>query len=220
MANGEWRIEPHTFLLYSLFAIRVPLRQRRLDPRRVERKIADALAGRIGESIGNGSDRRTLRAFTGAQGALVRAIDQLDLDLRRLRHGEDRIARPVTREDAVLVEAHLLLQGPAHRLDNAAFDLAREPIRIDDQAGIDGGPVRRHAKQAGGTVDCDLRHHGDVAGEVLVLGEADAAPARTIPRLSVLPAGLLGNGLDHRARARFLQMCETEGYRIGAGCSR
>src|SRR5258705_11155409 len=53
--NREWRIEPLTFLLYSLFAIRVPLRQRRLDPRRVERKIADALAGRIAAGIGNGS---------------------------------------------------------------------------------------------------------------------------------------------------------------------
>ena len=38
--------------------------------------------------------------------------------------------------------------------------------------------------------------------------------------LSALPAGLLGHGLDHRPRARVLQMCETEGDRIGARRSR
>jgi hypothetical protein len=55
---------------YSLFVVRhshapwslvrpasLDLPQRRLDPRRVERKIADAFAGGVGEGIGNGGDR-------------------------------------------------------------------------------------------------------------------------------------------------------------------
>ena len=135
------RLEP-LFIRCSLFVVRhshapwslvrpasLDLSQRRLDPRRVERKVADTLAGGVGEGIGNGGDRGALRAFTGAQRALIRTVDQLDLDLRRLRHGEDRIARPVARQNPVFVETHLLLQRPAHRLDDAAFDLAREPIR-------------------------------------------------------------------------------------------
>src|SRR5262245_54804531 len=89
-----------------------PLGQRRLHPSRIERQVADALAGGVGEGIGDGGDRRPLRAFARAERALARTIDQLDLDLRRLRHGQNRIARPIAREDAVLVEAYLLLQRP------------------------------------------------------------------------------------------------------------
>src|SRR4029079_16099465 len=196
------------------------LSQRRLDPRRVERKIADTFASGVGEGIGNGGDRGALGAFTGAQRALVRAVDQLDLDLWHLRHGQDRIARPVARQDPAFVETHLLLQRPAHRLDDAAFDLAREPIRVDDQAGINRGPRLWHTDQAGGTVNHDLRHHRDIAGEILVFGKADAAAARTVALLSVLPAGLLGHSLDHGPRARVFQMCKAESDRIGAGRGR
>ena len=45
-------------------------------------------------------------------------------------------------------------------------------------------------------------------------------PRRAVALLAVLPAGLLGHRLDHRPRARVLQMRETEGDRIGAGRSR
>src|SRR5262249_1830799 len=83
----------------SPFATRFPpgfdLRQRRLDPRRIERQVADTLAGRIGKGVGDGGDRGPLRAFARAERTLVRTVDQLDLDLRRFRHGEDPIACPV-----------------------------------------------------------------------------------------------------------------------------
>src|SRR5262249_56830061 len=131
-----------------------------------------------------------------AERALVRTVDQLDLDLRRFRHGEDRIAGPVARQNPLLVETHLLLQRPAHRLDDAAFDLAGEPIRIDDQPGIDRRNGVRHAHHAAAAVDLDLRHHGYVASQVLVLGKADAAAARAVALLAGGPGGFLGDPLD------------------------
>src|SRR6266511_1420022 len=135
----EWRMAP-IVLRYSLFATRystLELTQRRFDARRIERQVADAFAGCIGEGVDDGGDRRPLRAFACAERTLIRTVDQLDLDLRRFRHGEDRIAGPVARQNPAPIETHLLLQRPAHRLDDAAFDLAGEPIGIDDQAGID-----------------------------------------------------------------------------------
>src|ERR687887_1879024 len=109
-----------------VFAIRnslfdLELAQRRLNARRVEWQVADALARCIGEGVDNRGSRGPLRGFARAQRTLVRTVDQLDFDARRFRHGKDWIARPVARADPALVEAHLLLQGPAHRLDDPAF---------------------------------------------------------------------------------------------------
>ena len=40
----------------------------------------------------------------------------------------------------LLVEADLLLQGPAQRLDDAALELVARAVGIDDQAGIGDAP--------------------------------------------------------------------------------
>src|SRR5262249_60564442 len=84
---------------------------------------------------GDGRNRRPLRSLAGAKRALVGAVDELDLDLGRFRHGEDRIGEPIARLDAVTIELYLLVQRPAGRLDDAAFDLICEAVPIDDEAG-------------------------------------------------------------------------------------
>src|SRR5262245_43926260 len=182
---------PYVLRAYFLFATRYcyQLTQRRLDPRRVERQVADAFAGGVGKSIGNGGHRGALRTFARAERAFARTVDQLDLDRRRFRHRQDGIACPVARQNPAPVEAHLFLQRPAHRLHDAAFDLVDQPVRIDDQARIDRRPGPRHTHCAAATVDLDLRHHRYVAGEVLVLGEGDPAPARAVVLLARFPGG-------------------------------
>src|SRR5215207_8862831 len=55
--------------------------QRGLDPIRRERQFPQPLAGGISESIGDRRRSRTLGSFAGAERALVRAVDQFDLDL-------------------------------------------------------------------------------------------------------------------------------------------
>ena len=69
-------------------------------------------------------------------------VDQLGLDLRHLAEAQDGIAVPVDRGDAVLVEPDLLLQRPAQRLHDAAFELVARAVGIDHQAGI-GQRTRR-----------------------------------------------------------------------------
>src|SRR5215470_14582065 len=100
-------------LLFATLFVLPQLSQRRLDPRRTERQVADPPAGCVRDGVGDRGGRRAQRGFAGAERTFVRAVDQLDVDDRRFRHGEDRIARPVARPNAALLETHLLLQGPA-----------------------------------------------------------------------------------------------------------
>src|SRR5262249_11826137 len=151
------------------------------------------------------------------KGTLVRTVDQLDLDGGRCRHGEDWIACPVARADPAAVEAHLFLQGPAHRLDDAAFDLIGKSIRIDDQPSIDRGGHARHAHRAAAAIDFELRHNRYVGREVLVFGKTEATAARAVTFPPFFPASFLGNRLDDRPGARVAEMREAEGNRIDAG---
>src|ERR1043165_9669992 len=88
----------------------------------MERQIADAFSGRVRERVGDRRDGRALRSLDRAERAFARAIDQLDRDLWHFGHGQDRIGRPVARQDAASVELYLLVQGPARRLDQPALD--------------------------------------------------------------------------------------------------
>src|SRR6516164_5892419 len=89
------------------------LSERRPDTLGAERQIAQPLTGGMREGIGDGGDHWALRAFPRAERFLVRPIDHLDVDLRHLRHGQDWIGGPVARDDAVAVETHGFVQGPA-----------------------------------------------------------------------------------------------------------
>src|SRR5581483_4135534 len=121
------------------------LLERHFDPLWTERQVAKPLAGRMGDRIDDRSARRALRALARSERRLIRPVEQFDGNLWNVRHGQDRIARPVPRRDAVPVEAHLLQQRPARRLDDAALDLVLQAIGIDHQARVDGSPRLRDA---------------------------------------------------------------------------
>ena len=129
---------------------------------------------------------------------LVRPVDQLHRDLRHVRHGQDRIARPVARLDAVLVEPHLLVQRPARRLDDAAFDLVLQPVRIDDQPGIGRGPDARHRDLAARAIDLDL---GDAprrrSARFLYCAKPMPRPRLRLPASPGFQFGHRGHLLDH-----------------------
>ena len=65
-------------------------------------------------------------------------------------------------------------------------------------------------------IDLDVGRDGAVAGEVLVLGEREAAPARAVAAAARLPAGAPRGRLDHGARARILHVPQSELDRIDA----
>src|SRR5205807_8748636 len=80
----------------------------------------------------------TLRTLAHAEEALVRLIKNDHLDLRHFLEAQDGIVGPGTRRDARAVEAQRFLEGPACRLDHAAFDLVDDAVGIDDLSDVDG----------------------------------------------------------------------------------
>ena len=161
-----------------------------------------------------------MRGLAGTERAFVRPVDQHGLDLGHVRHGQDRIVHPVLRQDPVAVEPHVLVQGPAHRLDDAAFDLVGQPVGIDDLPGIGRGPDARHLDDAGCAIHFNLGYHRNVGGHGLVARIADAAAAPPITLLARFPGGGLGHGLDHGALALVLDVREAERHRVDAGGGR
>src|SRR5205814_563325 len=106
--------------------------------------------------------------------------------------------------DARAVVAHRFHQRPARRLDDAALDLVDDAVRVDDLPGIDRRDRARDAHLAARAIDFDVGDHRHVAGEILVLGEREAATARAVPLRVRPPTGALRRGLDRGARARRL----------------
>src|ERR1043166_573249 len=146
----------------------------------MERQVADGLAGRVRERIGDRGDDRALRALADAERPFGRTIDQRDGDLRHLRHGEDRIVRPVAREDSALIELHFLVQRPARSLDDAALDLVDKAVRVDHEPGVGSAGCAANADAPFLPVDLDLGNDRHVAAKVLVFGKADAAAADAV----------------------------------------
>ena len=92
----------------------------------------------------------------------------------------------------------MLLEHPARRLDDAAFELIDHAVRIDDKPGVGRAP---HVRQTDFLVDVELDDHGGVGGPVLIARKGDAAAMAGAARRSRFPAGHGGDLLDHRARA-------------------
>src|SRR5258708_10631015 len=86
--------------------------------------VAEARAQGVRDGVADRRDSRPAARLAYAERRPVGGgIDQLDRDFRHLAEAQDRVAFPVTRADAVFVEPHTLLQGPAGALDDAAFQL-------------------------------------------------------------------------------------------------
>ena len=62
-----------------------------------------------------------------------------NLDFRHFAEFQDRVGFPVEGGDTI-VEADLLLEHPACRLNDAAFELIDHTVGIDHQAGIGRAP--------------------------------------------------------------------------------
>src|SRR5581483_5065475 len=97
----------------------------------VQGQLADPMAGRIGDRIGERGGGGALRRFANAEEGLAGPVDDLDLDAaRHVREAQDRIAAPVAARDPALVEGDRLERRPAERLQDAAFDLVADAVRV------------------------------------------------------------------------------------------
>src|SRR5207244_11480664 len=115
--------------------------------------------------------------------------------------------------DAPAVEADLLLDRPAGRLNGTTLDLVGKPVRVDDHADVGGD------RELADTDLCDRLDVGDdgqPAGHVLVAGVPDAA-APAVGNNRGAPPGRLGYPLEHVPAALIVQMAEPELQRVDAG---
>src|SRR5882672_11684421 len=193
---SSWFLPPYGVWIAALSG--GTLRERLLYPLRSKWQRAQALAGRIGDGIGDRRGGRTLRAFAHAEETFLGAIEQHHLDLRHVPEMDDRIVRPRLRCDARAVVSHRFHQRPARGLDDAALDLVHDAIRVDDLPGIDRRHGAHDAHLAARAIDFDVGDHRHVTRQVLVLGEREPSPASAVTLRIWLPASALRGRFDHR----------------------
>src|SRR5215211_2273077 len=119
------------------------VQQRRHDALARQRQIAQAHAQRARNRIADGPRGRPHGDLAEPERRLIRRRDETQLDLRHLGEAQDRIVLPGGGRDLPVGETHLLLQGPARRLNDAALHLVRGAVRIDDEAGVHASPDPR-----------------------------------------------------------------------------
>src|SRR5438128_1303962 len=94
----------------------------------------------MGDGVADRARGRADGALAGAERRMLARVHQLALDLWDLAETEHRIAVPVARAHAIAAEPDLLLQRKTHRLDDTAFELILQAVRIDDKAGVCRAP--------------------------------------------------------------------------------
>src|SRR5205085_8489090 len=106
-----------------------------------QRQIADAGAQRMRDGVADSRDGWSAACLADPERRPVGGgVDQLDGDLGHFAEAQYRVALPIARTDAVLVEPHAFLQGPAEALHDAAFELVDRAVRVDDEPAIGGAP--------------------------------------------------------------------------------
>src|SRR6185436_1548869 len=142
--------------------------------------------------------------------------DDVDLDaVGDTREAQDWISTPIRTGNPHRVERHRLIQRPAQRLDDAAFDLVAYSVRIDCFAAIDGGHGPHEPQAPALAIDLRFARDRGIRGEILVARESEAASAALLPAVSS-PTKTLGSGSHDRARARVFKMAQPEVDRIGS----
>ena len=112
------------------------LGQCRLDALARERDGTQPLPCRVEDRVRERRGHRRRRRFAGAKRRFLLPQHEVDLDVGNVREGENRIARPVDTRHARAIEDDLFEQRARQRLQNAAFDLLRQCVGIDDEAAV------------------------------------------------------------------------------------
>src|SRR5437773_4311663 len=126
---------------------------------------------------------------------------------------------------ARVVEADLLIEGPAQRLQDCAFDLVADTAGVDDLSGIHGSHDALDSDAPGLVLDGDLYGNGAIRREILVAGEGKpAAGSRPFAAAAAVaparPSEPLRRRGDDIACAGVLEMPEPELHRVGPGAQR
>ena len=144
------------------------------------------------------------------------ALDDVNVDLRRLIDAQHAVVVEVGLLDAPLVDGDLAVERGGQAEDQPAFELRHDGIGIDGDAGIDrgGDAAQMHLALF---VDFGFHHGRDEAAERRL--HADAAPDARRQRLA--PIGFLRHEIERGQQARvFSKHAAAEVDRILARLAR
>ena len=148
------------------------------------------------------------------------------MNRRYIAKTHDGVIGPVPHQIALRAVAHGLHKCPTGRLNNAAFNLVDQTVRVDHQARIVGRPRMRDAHHPRAGVHLHIGHHGGVNGQVFVFRKTHTSAFKNPRKLgwrfidTRFPFGHGGGALHHLAGARVHHVVEAEGQRVNAsrGC--
>ena len=140
---------------------RAPLLDRREHAVGRHRQIVEAHAGRIGDGVGQRRQERRERALARLLGAerpvRIVALDDADLDRRRILDGRHAVVEHVGGEQQALVVGGLLAHGLAHAHPHRALHLAFDGEPVERLAAVVRDPHLVDGDHAGLLVDASPR---------------------------------------------------------------
>src|SRR5690349_21863390 len=131
--------------------------------------------GRVEDRVGDRRRHDRCGRLTSAPRLLLRPIDQIDCDFGYVRERQNRICTPIEARHGRAVELQVFDKRSADRLDDVAFDLVAQAIRIDDLAAIMRDMEFLHRDLAGGSIDLDIGDRAYVGAHELVFDVSEAA---------------------------------------------
>ena len=157
--------------------------------------------GDAGRGIDRVAQRRRPRRHAGLADAAGRlaALDDVNLDLRRLIDAQHAVVVEIGLLDPPLVDGDLAIERRGEAEDQAAFELRHDGVGIDGDAGIDrrGDAAQMHLALL---VDFGLHHGRDETAERRL--HADATSDARRQRLA--PAGFFRHEVERRQQPRVL----------------
>src|SRR5438067_1396550 len=151
-----------------------------------QRQVANSPARGIRDRVCDRAGGRSLPALAAAEEWLARPVDDMHLDaVGNGVEAQDRVGRPVDAGDAGVVEADAFIQRPTRRLEDRAFHLIDQAVRIDRLPAIDGGDDAHQPDSAGLAFDFDLGSDRTIGGEILV-----ARKCKTVAASGRQPCGM------------------------------
>ena len=165
----------------------IPLRSRcGGDALGCERCAPQTSTRRAKYRIRDGRWRRADARLARSERRRARSIYEDALDLRHVREAEDGIRLPIDAPDPGRVEAHLLEESPARRLYEAALELVRNPLWVDDLSDVCSDYASLQVDDSG-CLDLELYADGAVRLGPGVARVSDPYTAATLARAGARP---------------------------------
>src|ERR1700704_2108367 len=191
------------------------LGQRLLDSLWSERRVTQANAGELHNRVRyRGRDQRR-RHLAGTSG-MVFGLYHLDVHRRHLVHAWDAVVVEIRLFHHAVLDRDALAQRDADAIDDAAFGLRHDIVRLHRNAAVDCAPEIVQLDLPTGAIERHLGDTGDLRARIVDIGEPERAAVTLAP-----PLRHLRYALDCFVGARrVLEQLKAERERIDAALAR